>query len=96
MSRASTRSPRSPVAIWERVLLPAKEDLTEEQARYFARLKFPPRDVRRMNSLAAKARAGKLSPPEDEELENYIRIGHLIGILQSRARQALSQTERGA
>jgi hypothetical protein len=70
--------------------------LTEEQAQYFTRLKFPPRDIRRMNSLAAKAREGKLSPREDEELENYIRIGHLLGILQSRARQVLRRTGRSS
>jgi hypothetical protein len=95
MTRASILSPHSPAAIWERVLLPAKEDLTKEQAQYFVRLKFPPRDIRRMNALSAKAREGKLSPAEDEELENYIRIGHLLGILQSRARQVLAQTGRG-
>ena len=94
MSRTSIRSPHSSAAIWERVLLPAKEDLTQEQARYFLRLKFPPRDIRRMNSLSAKARGGSLTPEQDEELENYIRIGHLLGILQSRARQVLDQTGR--
>jgi hypothetical protein len=96
MSRTPTLSPRSPAAIWERVLLPAKEELTEEQALYFVRLKFPSRDVRRMNALAAKAREGRLTREEDEELENYIRIGHLLGILQSRARQVLGQTGDGS
>jgi uncharacterized protein YnzC (UPF0291/DUF896 family) len=70
--------------------------LSPEQARYFLRLKFPPRDVRRMNALSAKARAGTLTSEEDEELENYVRIGHLLGILQSRARQALARTNRAS
>jgi hypothetical protein len=96
MTRTSTLAPRSPAAIWERVLLPAREDLTEEQARYFVHLKFPARDIRRMNSLSAKAREGRLTPAEDEELENYIRIGHLLGVLQSRARQVLRRTGRGS
>lgn len=96
MSRTTTFSPHSPIAIWERVLLPAKEDLSPEQARYFLRLKFPPRDIRRMNALAAKAHAGALTPEEDEELENYVRIGHLLGILQSRARQALGPSGRAS
>jgi hypothetical protein len=95
MSR-TTLSAHSPAAIWERILLPAKEDLSAEQARYFLRLKFPPGDVRRMNALSAKARTGTLTAEEDEELENYIRIGHLLGILQSRARQALKPTNRAS
>lgn len=90
MSRTASPA-RSPAAIWERVLLPAKEDLSIEEARYFLRLRFPPRDVRRMNSLAMKARDGTLTQAEDEELEDYIQVGHLLGILQSRARQALKQ-----
>lgn len=86
-----TLSTRSPAAIWERVLLPAKQDVSLEQSQYFLRLRFPPRDVRRMNALSSKARQGTLNPEEDEELETYIRIGHLLGILQSRARQVLKQ-----
>jgi len=93
MSRTGTLSPNSPVAIWERVLLPAKEDLSPDQARYFLRLKFPPRDVRRMAALSAKARTGTLTPKEDAELENYIHVGRLLGILQSRARRALAPAD---
>ena len=87
-----TVSTRNPAAIWERVLLPAKRYVSPEQARYFLRLRFPPRDVRRMNALSAKARQGTLSPEEDEELETYIRIGRLLGTLQSRARQVLKRS----
>jgi len=47
-----------------------------------------------MNSLSARAREGSLTHEQDQELENYIHIGHLLGILQSRARQALDQTGR--
>jgi len=89
----TTLPPDSPVAIWERLLLPAKQKLSPEQARYFLQLRFPPRDVRRMNALSAKARAGTLTRDEDEQLENYIRIGHLLGTLQSRARQVLKQAD---
>jgi hypothetical protein len=96
MSRTGTLSPHSPAAIWERVLLPAKEDLSRDQARYFLRLRFPPRDVRRMATLSSKAKAGTLSPEEDTELENYIHVGRLLGILQSRARQVLASGDRAS
>jgi hypothetical protein len=42
-----------------------------------------------MNALAAKARAGTLTNEENEELENYLRVGDLIAIMQSKARRSL-------
>jgi hypothetical protein len=79
-------------AILERVLLPDKTQISPEEARYFLRLKFPSSDVRRMRALSARAKQGALSCEEDEALENYIRAGHLLGLLQSRARQVLKGT----
>ena len=35
------------------------------------------------------AKAGCLSPDEEIEIENYERVGHHLGILQSKARLAL-------
>ena len=81
-------------AIWQRVLLPDRTQISPEQARYFLRLKFPNSDVRRMCALSAKGKRGTLTCEEDEALENYNRVGHLFGILQSRARQVL-RTDRG-
>jgi len=83
-------------AILERVLLPDKSQISPEEARYFLRLKFPSTDVRRMRVLSAKAKQGTLSCEEDEALENYIRAGHLLGILQSRARQVLKKSRNGS
>ena len=48
-----------------------------------------------MNALAAKARQGALTPDEDDELTSYIRVGHLLGILQSKARQSLKRRRNG-
>ena len=42
-----------------------------------------------MNRLAAKNRQGKLKPEEVVELDNYIRVGQTLGILQSKARRSL-------
>lgn len=94
MNHTTTLAPQNVVAVWERVLIPAKENLSPEQARYFLGLRFPPRDVRRMNMLSKKAGGGTLTPREDEELENYIQVGHLLGILRSRARQVLNKPDR--
>ena len=42
-----------------------------------------------MKDLSQKAQAGTLSPAEQEEIDEYIRVGTLLSILQSRARRAL-------
>jgi len=84
-----TQASQNLEAIWERVLLPDRSQISPEQARYFLRMKFPTSDVRRMRALSAKAKRGTLTCKEDETLENYIQVGHLLGILQSRARQVL-------
>lgn len=78
--------------IFTRVIEPMEADFSPEAARMILKLNFPATDVDRMNGLAAKARQGSISPGEDEELEAYIRVGHLLTILQSKARQYLKRT----
>jgi hypothetical protein len=50
---------------------------------------FSQADKDRMNALAAKAREGRLTPDERAEAEASSRIGSLLGILKSKARQSL-------
>ncbi|TWT39260.1 hypothetical protein Enr8_09580 [Blastopirellula retiformator] len=45
-----------------------------------------------MSLLAAKARSGELTQQERDEAESYERISSLLGILQSRARIAMTRT----
>jgi uncharacterized protein YnzC (UPF0291/DUF896 family) len=47
-----------------------------------------------MNALAERAREGTLTADEREELENYRRVGHLLGLMQSKARIALRASGR--
>jgi hypothetical protein len=77
------------MAILRRVVDPEEPFLSEEAARAILRLDFSALDRARINKLAAKNRAGKLTAAEDEELSNYIRVGQLLGILQSKARRSL-------
>ena len=44
-----------------------------------------------MNRLAEKARKGTLTQEEDDELERFIRVGDLLAIMQSKARQLLGK-----
>jgi hypothetical protein len=44
-----------------------------------------------MHELAVANQQGALSPEEKEELHNYFKVGHLLAVLQSKARQALKK-----
>lgn len=76
-------------AILERVVLSQDAAESEQTARSLLALRFSSADQVRMEQLAAKARAGSLSPEEEREIENYERVGHYLAILQSKARMAL-------
>lgn len=77
------------MAIWRRVVDRRQATLSEDAAKALLRLDFAVPDRRRMNELAARNRAGQLSPAESQELDHFIHVGQLLGILQSRARRAL-------
>lgn len=81
--------PHSEAAILERIIEPQRHDLSPELARQLLSWKFPHTDVERMNDLSAKAREGTLTPQEDRELDGYIRIGHFLSMVKSKARMAL-------
>jgi hypothetical protein len=79
------------MAILRRVVDPENPFFSVEAANAILRLTFTSADRVRMNRLAARNRDGKLKPSEEEELNNYIRVGQTLGILQSKARQTLKQ-----
>jgi hypothetical protein len=79
----------SDVAILSRVLEPDKPTLSPQAARDFLALDFGPADKERMRQLAAKARAGTLTRHEQVEIDNYERVGHVLNIMQSKARRSL-------
>ncbi len=84
---SATKSIAAPdFAIWERVFIPDPQHISSEQARYLLALRFPHRDLDRINELSAKAADGTLKPEEEVQLENYVHIGHLLSILQAKVR----------
>ena len=85
----TTTVPTSEMAILRRVVDSDQRVLSTDAARAILRLRFSVSDRRRMNRLAAKNRHGKLKSEEEVELNNYIRVGQTLGILQSKARQSL-------
>lgn len=88
----ATRSRPTDDAILARLLNGEKPKLSVQTARFILGLEFPEEDKSRMHELAARAREGKLSHGESEEIDAYGRVGSLLAILKSRARQALKKT----
>ena len=57
-------------------------------AAFLLRLNLPEDDHARLHGLAAKAQDGTLTADERGEYQDYLRVGHLLAILQSKARVA--------
>ena len=79
----------SEMAILRRIMDPEQPFLSTEAAQAILRLDFIAADRARMNALAAKNREGKLTASDEQELDNYIRVGQTLGILQTKARRSL-------
>ena len=75
--------------ILARVIEPEVSGLEVALARYLLSLDFRAADVDRMNVLAQKASEGTLTESECSELESYRHVGHLVALMQSKARTSL-------
>lgn len=75
--------------ILTRVIEPEVPGMTPDAARSVLALGFAPSDLDRINALAEKARQGILSSDEQSELDSYERVGHLLALLQAKARSSL-------
>lgn len=90
----STMPETSEMAILRRVVDPGQPFLSAEAAQAILRLDFHAADRTRMNQLAEKNRAGQLTATEEQELNGYIRVGQMLGILQSKARRSLAAARK--
>ena len=68
---------------------PDQANLSPEAARAILKLDFDADDHRRMGELSAKAQQGALTPEERAELEEFVRVGLELSVLQSKARLSL-------
>ena len=89
-------SKTSEAAIFSRVWADEGHPLPAALARHVVKLGFSAEDQERMHELAAKNQAGELSPEEADEFDNFVRVGDLLAILQSKARQSLRKSPAGA
>ena len=81
--------PNTEATTLARVVQADDETLTPEAARYWLSRKLSAADEERVNELSAKVRAGSLTEGEKQELDSYLHVGMLLGLLQSKARQLL-------
>ena len=81
----------SEIAIFGRLIKADEGDLAPELARYILTRGFGEEDQARMRDLAERNQEGALSAEEREELENYVKAGHLLALLHSKARKSLKQ-----
>ncbi|MEX2119612.1 MAG: hypothetical protein WD847_08455 [Pirellulales bacterium] len=82
----------SEAAIFARLWEAGEDGLSVELARHVLKIRFPEPDRARMHELAEQNQQRRLSPHEQEELDNFVKVGDLLAILQSKARKLLKQT----
>ena len=79
-------------AILARVIEADETGITPDVARYLLSMQLPDADRGRVDELSARARTGSLTDVEEAELDSYLHIGSLLGVMQSRARRLLKKT----
>lgn len=82
--------PNTEAAILSRVIEADQLKITPDVARYLLSMQLPEADRARVDELSAKARSGSLTGAEGGELDSYLHIGSLLGVMQSRARKFLN------
>ena len=78
------------IAIFNRAIELDDEPLSPDTARHILRWGFKQSDQSRVSELLEKLKAETISSDEREELEEFNRVNHLLGLLKSKARMALS------
>ena len=89
MSARPVNPPSAEGAILARLLENGRGRMSPTLARYVLTLGFGPEDQARMTDLAERNQVGRLAAAEREELSGYVRAGHMLALLHSRARRAL-------
>lgn len=77
--------------IWRRIIEPDQGDLSPEAAAFILKLDFNTTDQRRLAELNEKANEAALSECERAELEEFIQVGDVLAIMQSKARRSLKR-----
>jgi hypothetical protein len=83
------RDTSSELAIFARLIRADDSDLSRGLARYILTLGFDDEDQQLMTHLAERNQEGLLTSDEKAELENFVKAGHMLALLHSKARMTL-------
>jgi hypothetical protein len=86
-------APRDELSILRRVVDPEHGSFPKAAAEAILKLSLDPHDLDRMHELLEKNRANSLTKEEDEELENYCRVGRFLDLVRSKARLSLQSAD---
>jgi hypothetical protein len=76
--------------IWQRMIDADPVQLSAEAAKALLKFDFAPSDRRRMDELSERVQRGQLSQEEQDELQTYVRAGHVLALIQSKARRTFA------
>jgi hypothetical protein len=88
---ATGKARPSDIAIFGRLLENGKAAMSPALARYVLTLGFDEAEQARMRDLASRNQEGTLPAEGREELLSFVRAGHLLALLHSKARTALKK-----
>ena len=77
--------------ILEQVVMSDQPGMSPESAHAILNLGFDQAAKSRMDELAVKNRQGALTQFERKEMENYLRVGNFINLMQAKARLLLQR-----
>jgi len=89
MAKIRNHGNKSENAIFARLLENYHGEISPRLCRLILDLGFSEVDQQRMNDLARRNQEGQQTPAEHDELMNYVKAGHLLALLHSKARKAL-------
>jgi hypothetical protein len=87
--QAAKSDTSSELAIFARLIRVNDSDLSLELARSILTLGFDDEDQKKITDLAERNQEALLSGDEKAELEDFVKAGHLLALLHSKARMAL-------
>ena len=82
-------------SLWQRLIRPEEGTFSRDAAQSLLRLSFSDKDRNRMIDLAERNQQGLLKRKEKKELEEFIRVGDVLGMIHSKARQSLNRMNSG-
>ena len=88
-----TTVPNTEAAILARIIRAEEDPLTPDVARFLLAMRLPASDEERVNELSAMAQTGSLTDIEMQELDSYLHIGYLLGVLEAKARGLLKEEQ---